>query len=190
MGGISWNWCCTVELTVWIDKLEWIKKIAAFVALVTSSIIVLTSRASTLSITICKEGLVFLTVWLRSCPLLKVAILMKLREDILCYYCLLFCRSPPEVVKSNFEPVIYFFVFLVVFIAEFFGCLARLECFRLRCCTVLIYAKGTLLTYGNALVIKILFLPFSGRILFGSVMLTILWSRGMLLEFKYLLEQG
>lgn len=140
MGGVSWYRSCTVELTMWIDKLEGIKKVTALVALITSSIVVLTSGAGTLNEAVCKKGLVLFAIWLCSCPLLEVAILMELREDILCYHSLLFCCSPPEVVKSNLKLIVHFFVLFVVLIAELFRCLTRFEGFRLCCCTVLICA--------------------------------------------------
>lgn len=140
MGGVSWHRCCTVELTMWVDKLERVKKIAALVALVTSSIVVLTSRTCSFHIAVCKEGLVLFTIWLCSCPLPEVAILVELCKDILCDHYLLFCSSPPEVVESNFEPVIYVFVFFVVLIAELFRRLTRFKGFRLCCCTVFVCA--------------------------------------------------
>ena len=112
MGGLSRDRCCTVELTMWIDKLERIKKIAALVALITSGIVVLTSRTGTLNVAVCKKGFVLFTVGLCSCPLLELAILVKLREDILSDHGLLFCCGPSEVVKSNFKPVVHLFVLL------------------------------------------------------------------------------
>jgi hypothetical protein len=75
MRGISWHRRCSIKLAMWIDKLKRVKKITAFVALITSSIVVLASGAGTLNEAVCWERLVFFTVWLRSCPLLEIAIL-------------------------------------------------------------------------------------------------------------------
>ena len=103
-----------------------------FVTLVSTSIVVVASRALSFHVAICQERSMGLTERLLRRLLGQIAILVQLLEDGLRNFGVLFCRGATEVIEANLKPLIHLLVDLVIFGAQLFRCHLLLQSFSLR----------------------------------------------------------
>lgn len=108
----------TVEFAARIDEVEGVKEMAAFVALITSGIIVVAARALSLDISISQKGAVFLTERLLGSLLSEETIVPETFEDGLGDLGVLWCRRAAKDIEAYFKPLIHLAVNLVVLCAE------------------------------------------------------------------------
>lgn len=79
-----------------------------------------TKRALAFHESVCQECFVLLAIRLRCCPLLEIAILVELEEDVLRNVGLLLRWRSTKVIELNAKPIVDFLMNLVVFVAQLF----------------------------------------------------------------------
>lgn len=111
----------TVELAVGVDEIKGIQQVTTLVALVTTGVIVMASRALSLHVSISQERAVRFTKRLLCRLLREISVLIESLEDDLRNLGVLLCRSSAKVIEPNVKPIVDFFMNLVVFGTQLLG---------------------------------------------------------------------
>ena len=109
----------TVELAVGVDEIKWIQQMTTLVALVTTGVIIMASRALSLHISISQERAVRFTERLLCRLLREISVLIEPLENRLRNIGVFLRRGPAKVIESNLKPFVDFLVNLVVFGTQF-----------------------------------------------------------------------
>ena len=118
MLGLLDDWGRSADTAPRVEKLRWLKKGLAGIALVASCVCRATVRTCPLHEPICKESLAVRAVELLGLLLCYVSGIVHGLEYVLYDLSLLWSRSPSKIVERYIEPFVYLFMDCVVMVAK------------------------------------------------------------------------
>lgn len=123
-----------------LDEIWSIDQLTAAIALVTLGIRVVAHRALTTHVSVSQEAVTLRTIKLIDHLIESVAARVEVVKYLLGDFGVYWGRCPAKDVEVAIEPLVYFLVNLVVFVADLTRCLALLLCFGFSRCAVFIRA--------------------------------------------------
>lgn len=121
MSSISYNRWFFANVADIIMELSWrVEEFTTFVALITSSLLVLAMRTCSCDKSISQKQVTNLAIALCHLFFWYSFVFVDIKEDFLSNFSMPLCTCPSEVVKANIKPFVDLFMYFIVKIADFF----------------------------------------------------------------------
>lgn len=141
MNCVLQDWSRFANKAMIIFHFSWIiEKFLAFIALITSGILVSTKRTFTFDESISQEQVAFFTIALSHFLLLDFVLFFEIQKDILTNLSVPFSWSSTKMIKGNIEPFVHFRMNFMIKITNFTWSFLFFQCLYFCGCTIFVCA--------------------------------------------------